>query len=115
MSNRRNISIPDDLDKKLDQPHLNASGLIQDLLRGYFAYSDVDAAVEFTADKRNEDREQRLREMCEALVGVVEGDSGKLDRYNEGVLNWASRLEIPPETIVDIVEDYAETGEVQVE
>lgn len=106
---RRNISLPDELNDKLDQPHLNASGLIQDLVRAYFAYGDIEKAAEHAAEKRQGDKEDRLREACELLQTV---DADRLDRFNDAVLKQAAKLEIPPEALVEHVEYYAENDEV---
>lgn len=108
-SERRNITVPPELNRKLEQDHINASGLISDLLEAYFAYGDVDAAAEYAVEKRKERTEEALERACDTLSNIPEE---KLDRFNEGVLNWASKIEKPPETVVEIVEEYKETGEV---
>ncbi len=106
---RRNISISKEANQILDQEHVNASGLIDDLVRAYGAYGSVEGAVEFSAEKRAENREKRLRDAVETLSTI---DAEKLDRFNDGVLNQASRLEIPPEDLVGIVEHYRENDEL---
>lgn len=107
----RHISLPDDLNDKLDQPHINASGLIQDLVRAYFAYGDTESAVEHATKKRQDDRERRLTEACEKLQTISESGA-HLDPFNDAVLKQASHLEIPPEAMVEHVEHFIETGEV---
>lgn len=114
MSNRRNISLPDELDDKLDAPHLNASGLIQDLLRAYFAYGDADEAAEHVHASRTDDRERRLLEAVQTLATIEkESQAGHLDRYNDAVLKQASKLEIPPDQLLEHVREYLEFGEVE--
>lgn len=112
MSRRRNISLPPELDDKLDQPHLNASGLVQDLLRAYFAYGDVDRAAEYTDEMRNQDKSARKREACEALATIERSDNARLDIHNPAVLKHGSDLEMPLEEVVAMVRNYVETGEV---
>jgi len=108
-SERRNITVPPELNRKLEQDHINASGLISDLLEAYFAYGDVDQAAEYAVEKRRDRNEEALSRACETLSAIPEE---KLDRFNEGVLNWASKIETPPEELVEIVNDYKESGEV---
>ena len=108
-SERRNITVPPELNRKLEQDHINASGLISDLLEAYFAYGDVDAAAEYTVEKRKDRTQEALSRACESLETIPEEE---LDRFNEGVLNWAAKVERPPETLVEIVIEYKETGEV---
>lgn len=107
-SERRNITVPPELNRKLEQDHINASGLISDLLEAYFAYGDVDQAAEYAAEKRKDRHEEALSRACETLEQIPEEE---LDRFNEAVLNWASKIERPPEELVEIVSEYKETGE----
>lgn len=120
MTDRRNISLPEDINDKLDQPHINASGLIQDLLRAYFSYGDIEQAAEYTAEKREDHYRQRLGEMVEKLTR--ETDDGEIeivpepwDQWNDAALNWGGKLEIPPEQVVEIVEHYSATGEIEID
>lgn len=106
---RRNISISKDSNQILNREHVNASGLIDDLVRAYGAFGSVDDAVEYAAEKRQENREKRLTEAVETLSTIP---ADKLDRFNDGVLNQASRLEIPPEDLVGLVEHYKENDEL---
>ena len=106
---RRNISISKDANQILDQEHVNASGLIDDLVRAYGAYGSVEDAVNFTAEKRRENREKRLTDAVETLSTIPDET---LDQFNDGVLNQASRLEIPPEDLVGVVEHYKENDEL---
>lgn len=111
---RRNISLPDELNDKLDQQHLNASGLIQDLLRAYFAYGSIDDAAEYADKQRQGDRERRTKEAVQQLATLEETNVDEpLDMYNDAVLKQAGKLEIPPEAMVDLVAEYLETGEVE--
>lgn len=113
MSNRRNISLPPELDEKLSQSHINASGLIQELLWSYFAYGDVGEAAEAIAEKHQADRTEQLEDACSTLAGIKE-TSGDLDRTNPAVMNWSGKLEMPPETLLEHVEEYRDSGGIDV-
>jgi len=106
---RRNISISKEANQILNQEHVNASGLIDDLVRAYGAYGDVEGAVEFSAEKRSENYEKRLLEAVEGLATIA---PDQLDRFNDAVLNQASKLEVPPEDLVGITEHYRDNDEL---
>jgi DNA-binding FadR family transcriptional regulator len=108
-SERRNITVPPELNRKLEQDHINASGLISDLLEAYFAYGDVGEAAEYAAEKRKERQTDALEKACETLSGIP---NEELDRFNDAVLNWASKIERRPEDLVEIVTEYKDTGEI---
>jgi len=106
---RRNITLSKDAETILNQKHVNASGLIDDLVRAYGAYRDVDDAVRHITETRSETRTRALLEVAETLSSIpVE----KLDKHNDAVLTQASRVELSPDTIVDIVKHYKNTGEL---
>jgi len=104
-SERRNITVPPEVNRKLEQDHINASGLISDLLEAYFAYGDVEEAAAYTAEKRASRQEDALERACDALGSIPPEE---LDRFNDGVLNWASKLERKPEDLVEIVTAWQE-------
>lgn len=106
--NRRNITVPQSVNEKLSQDHINASGLISDLLQAYFAYGDIEEAAEFTADHREQSLEEQLKDSLDALEGA------DADPANPAVLRQASKLEIPPEDMAGLLAEYRETGEVDV-
>lgn len=103
---RRNVTLPQSINDKLAQDHINASGLIADLLRAYFAYSDVEEAVEYTAEVREEDREKRIEDTLEDLEGA------DANHKNPAVLRQAAALEIPPEQLAVALEQYRDDGTV---
>lgn len=106
---RRNITISEEANQKLNQEHVNASGLIEDLVNAYFAYGSVEEAVELAAEKRAESRERRVLDAVESLSTI---DDERLDRFNDAVLNQASKIEIPPEDLVELVEHYKENDDL---
>lgn len=105
---RRHIYVDDDLNEKLDQPHINVSGLVTSLLEAYFATADVQEAAEHVAADRNGSGsgEQEIVEAVESLATI---DADALDRHNPAVLRKAARLEMPPEQLVEHVEHYRDS------
>lgn len=107
---RRNITISAETDEQLDQTHVNASGLIEDLVAAYFAYGSVDESVAYAAEKRSQDRERRLRDVVETLAD--RDDVDELDRFNDAIMTQAGRLETRPEELVELVERYVDDGDL---
>lgn len=107
---RRNVTIPESIDKKLKQDHVNASGLVTQLLRAYFAHGSVAEGAEYVVEARDVAREERLSDALEVLASRQDVDS--LTEYNDAVLTKAAQLEVPADVLVSAVQQYASSGEV---
>jgi hypothetical protein len=103
---RRNISLPDEYNQKLDREEINASGLITNLLRAYFALDSKEEAAELVADMKSQTQTAMWEDCCEALRET------ELRRTNDAVLNWAGKLECPPEKVIGAVQHYRKENEL---
>ena len=95
---RRNITISREADEYLSTPHMNASGLINDLVIAHARTQDVDAAVEkFVEDVR----ENRINGLTKAESILLTGRTADdLDPDNPAVLTQAEKLHMTPEELI---------------
>jgi len=95
---RRNISISREADKYLSGPHMNASGLINDLVLAHARTGDVDAAVEDFVEQIEENRMAGLNAAADILLTGRTAD--ELEPDNPAVMTQADKLSISPEELI---------------
>ena len=100
---RRNISISREADKYLSTPHMNASGLINDLVLAHAATGDVDAAVEKFIEDVKENRKTGLTKAEKILLTGRTAE--ELEPNNPAVMTQAEKLSISPEELITELQD----------
>lgn len=128
---RTSISIERDVYEFLQQPEINQSGLIQELVREYKDNQDrqvaalemrlkhLDQEIEDAEERLSRKREQRedvrellseakqeesaaVKEAKEAMDGISE-DS--LTPDNPAVKNWSRKLDMTPEALIEVLKE----------
>lgn len=121
---RKTVTVDEDVYEYLDQPGVNASGLMNDLLKRHMNGGDVDGVVrEFRINQLEEEageydeRAERKREQAERLRELAEEKRSKLDSElaearealatvphepsNPAVQNWAKKLGMTPDELLE--------------
>jgi len=132
---RKSISIDESLARKIDQRHeINFSSLVNDLVKHYFAgdatshqtKTALEVQLQHVQDEieQKEERLRQLRKREEELKQLIEEHEDqqdplvekalevlqdlpddKLHAENDAVINWASKIEISPAKLVELVKN----------
>jgi len=132
---RKSVTIDESLAREIDKRNeINFSSLVNDLVKHYFAGSatahKTKAALEVQLQhkqdevKQKEEQLRRLREEVEELEQLIEEHENqqdplveealevlqdlpddKLHSENDAIVNWASKIEISPAKLVELLED----------
>lgn len=128
----KSVSIDEGLAEAIDEADdLNLSGLVNEMLRAYFTTGDthrsairsrleqVEEEIEETEEELNELRNEKERleqllekeeaEMEPLREQAVELFSGRdVDVTNPAVEQWAMKLDMPPQELLEKVEEWAD-------
>lgn len=140
---RKSVTIDEHLADEVDRrSEINFSGLVNDLLDSYLSegnsFDSMKAALTVRLDRIESEIEQKekqlnqLREEREKIEELIEEQEKKCDpqleealnvlqntpkeklyRENEAVKNWARKIGIPPEKLVEKVKEYDPSDESQ--
>ena len=95
---RRNITISREADEYLSTPHMNASGLINDLVLAHARTGDVEAAVDKFVEDVRESRTVGLNQAADILLTGRTADD--LEADNPAVMTQAEKLRLTPEELI---------------
>lgn len=130
---RRAVSIDEDVDEYLDQPHVNASGLVNDLVKRHMNGDVEDGIREYrirqlreeadeyeTRAERKREQAEKLRELAEEqqderreeLSAVIDqlADAPR-DPSNPAIKTKAKKVGLTPEELVDELPERDDGGE----
>jgi len=100
---RRNITITPEADEYLSRPHMNASGLINDLVLAHARTGDVEAAVDKFVEDVERNRTVGLNQAADILLTGRTADD--LEPDNPAVMTQAEKLRLPPEELIAKLEE----------
>lgn len=100
---RRNITITPEADDYLSTPHMNASGLINDLVLAHARTGQVDAAVEKFVEDVRANRKTGLTQAEKILLTGRTAD--ELEPDNPAVMTQAEKLSLSPDELIAQLEE----------
>ena len=103
---RRNITITPEADEYLSTPHMNASGLINDLVLAHARTGDVEAAVDKFVEDVRANRTVGLNQAADILLTGRTAD--ELEADNPAVLTQAEKLSLSPDELIAKLKDTEE-------
>jgi len=95
---RRNITITPEADEYLGRPHMNASGLINDLVLAHARTGDIEAAVDKFVEDVERNRTVGLNQAADILLSGRTPE--QLEADNPAVMTQAEKLRIPPQDLI---------------
>jgi len=95
---RRNITITPEADEYLSRPHMNASGLINDLVLAHARTGDIEAAVDKFVNDVRANRTVGLNQAADILLSGRTAD--ELEPDNPAVMTQAEKLRLSPQDLI---------------